>query len=299
MANTAKKKPSRKATSYSKEQKARQDNGPVVLPPKESNGTDRILNCLPSREPERDYTLVHARAAGIAPAADVQPPSELTLHESWWDIGEQGSTGSCVGWALADSVLRYLFVKAGRLNEDEKLSVRFIWTAAKERDEFVSRPETFIETAGTSLKAALDIARFYGCVRDNVLPFDGGGLFEGEAETFYSLAALFKISQYHSLINHRDSWKGWLVNKGPIMIRVEIDRTWTRATFTGGFLEFFNPFPSGLGLNGGHAAAIVGYDSDNFIIRNSWGEDWGNRGFGLAGPEYVAEAITEAYGVTL
>lgn len=31
--------------------------------------------------------------------------------------------------------------------------------------------------------------------------------------------------------------------------------------------------------NGGHAIAIVGYDKKGFIIRNSWGKNYGNRGY--------------------
>ena len=28
-----------------------------------------------------------------------------------------------------------------------------------------------------------------------------------------------------------------------------------------------------------HAMTIVGYNNEGFIIRNSWGEDWGNKGY--------------------
>ena len=30
---------------------------------------------------------------------------------------------------------------------------------------------------------------------------------------------------------------------------------------------------------GGHAMSVVGYDSTGFIIRNSWGDDWGDNGY--------------------
>jgi hypothetical protein len=30
---------------------------------------------------------------------------------------------------------------------------------------------------------------------------------------------------------------------------------------------------------GGHAFTLVGYDANGFIVQNSWGEDWGFRGF--------------------
>lgn len=38
-------------------------------------------------------------------------------------------------------------------------------------------------------------------------------------------------------------------------------------------------FWNGYGFEGGHAVAIVGYDKDGFIIRNSWGTSYGNKGY--------------------
>ena len=43
--------------------------------------------------------------------------------------------------------------------------------------------------------------------------------------------------------------------------------------------------------------ALVGYTSGRFIVRNSWGTDWGDGGFAYASLGYAAEAFTEAYGV--
>ena len=49
-------------------------------------------------------------------------PARKDLRQSWWRIQDQGSTGSCVGWAAADGVLRWHFVKAGRI-ADERAAV--------------------------------------------------------------------------------------------------------------------------------------------------------------------------------
>ena len=52
--------------------------------------------------------------------------------------------------------------------------------------------------------------------------------------------------------------------------------------------------------SGGHAVCVVGYTKDKrFIIRNSWGTGWGDKGFAYAADSYAQPAFTEAYGVTL
>src|SRR5215213_5372234 len=131
---------------------------------------ERILNCLPSTDTEDDWTYDNAANAGII-SEQATLPTSIDLRKSWWTINDQGSTGSCVGWAAADSVIRWHLVKVNRLPKNRLLSSRYVWVAAKETDEFQTRPTAFIEVEGTSLKAALDIVRRFGCVEDALLPF--------------------------------------------------------------------------------------------------------------------------------
>jgi hypothetical protein len=167
--------------------------------------------------------------------------------------------------------------------------------AAKEIDEFINRPTTFIERDGTSLKAALDVARKFGNVRDTVLPFNSGKLYIDEANTFYALAAQLKITSYYNLGTNLAAWRTWLVAKGPILTRLNVDLTWDNASSTQGRLDVYQSNT----VRGGHAVALVGYTPDRFIVRNSWGKNWGDQGFGFASLGYAQAAFTEAYGISL
>jgi hypothetical protein len=252
----------------------------------------RILNVRPSPKTEEDWTFETAEEADLVAAAPAIPSSK-DLRATWWKVADQGSTGSCVGWATADSVLRWHFVKAGRLSQIAPLSPRFVWMASKETDPFITRPTTFIETEGTSLKAALDIARKFGAVRDATLPFGSGKLYPGRASTFYAVAAQLKILAYFNLGSNQTNWRIWLATKGPILTRLNVDDTWYAATVNDGNMDEYQPETA----RGGHAVALVGYRSDRFIVRNSWGTDWGDGGFAYASLGYAQEAFTEAYGV--
>ncbi len=260
-----------------------------------NKGRKRILNCLPSRDVERDWRFEHALQAGLLSARAVLPPSK-DLRAAWWTIGDQGSTGSCVGWASADGVLRWHFARKGLLRKATRLSTRFQWMAAKETDVFTSYPSAFIESDGTSLKAALDVARKFGAVPDPVLPFASGRLYQDEAETFYATAAQFKIASYFNLGPQPDRWKAWLASKGPLLTRLDVDATWDDANRNHGLLDTYLPDTT----RGGHAVALVGYRSDGrFIVRNSWGTGWGDKGYAYASESYARAAFTETYGVSM
>lgn len=261
----------------------------------------RILNCIPSKETEKDWEYESFISAGVVPKPKSIPKSK-DLREKWWEVGNQEDTGSCVGWAAAEGILRWHFVKSKKLQPNEHLAVRYIWMASKETDDNIKMPTTFIETAGTSIKQALVIAKKYGCVREQALPFKSGKLFQGESQEFYALANTLRIDSYIPLTDI-NQWKPWLDSEGPILTRLDVDTSWWKLSKEhSGNLDQYNP-PS---RPAGHAVAIVGYTSDRFIVRNSWGTDWGDKGFAYASLDYAKDAFRiiwtskpdlEAYGI--
>jgi C1A family cysteine protease len=255
----------------------------------------RICNLLPSRDTDKDWRFADAMAAGLLTAKAL--PKSVDLRQSWWGANNQGGTGSCVGWACADGVLRAHLVEAGKLSEQQLLSPRFVWMASKETDAYNVRPQTFIEEAGTTLKAAMDVIRKYGCVLEEDLPFAiDTHMYKGPERGFYAKASTRKAANYFNLALNFNEWKSWLANHGPILAGLNVDDTWDDAAKTQGKLDKYKAKTA----YGGHAVAIVGYSGDRFIIRNSWGTSWGDQGFAYASTDYVKAAFfEESYGITL
>ncbi len=255
----------------------------------------RIKNLMPSKGTDKDWSVGTALRAGALRA--VTPPPEVDLRAGWWAVGHQGETGSCVGWAAADGVMRYLLVAAQRLRKTERLSVRHVWMASKETDEFRSRPETFIEESGTSLKTAADVLRKHGVALDRDLPFTiRQTMFLGTIDAFYAGCATRKAASYFNARKNLDEWRKALAAGTPILAGLTVDGSF-ESLGRRGTLDRVR----GTGEEGGHAVSVVGYRRDGrFIIRNSWGKDWGDGGFAYASPAYIrARFFDESYVLTL
>ena len=266
-----------------------------------------LLNCEESRGRETDWTITDAVTAQSVASnlaysplpksgkdLSEPPPTTCDLRRPWWKIRNQDKSGACVGFATADGVLRWLYVKCKLLQKTDLPSPRFIWMANKETDDITRYPTTFLEPAGTSTKHALRIAQKYGCVPEHMLPMNGA-LSVLPANVFYSIAAQFRISAYYGLGTELNEWRMWIARVGPILTRLAVDETWKRACQTNGRLEEYNSTT----IFGGHAVCLVGYTATHFIVRNSWGVNWGDQGFAYASNAYAAEAFTEAYGAVL
>src|SRR5690242_337175 len=195
-----------------------------------------ILNALPSEGTDTDFDLA---AAGPLPPA----PASADWSADWWPVGDQGETGACVGWVVADGLLRRQFAEAGRLAHAERLSVRFIWMASKETDDIVGQPTTFIEAAGTRLKAALTVAVRYGCVTEQVLGLDTAQLYAGQTDGFYALAERYRPRSYHNLSLSRGhspaDWRQWIGACGPLAVRLNVDAAFMLPP--GGLLSEYRP----------------------------------------------------------
>ena len=257
----------------------------------------RVLNLVASRSTEKDWGAGVAFRSGALRAARSLPPT-VDLRAAWWKVGDQGDSGSCVGWASTDGVMRYHLVAAGKLAKTARLSTRYTWMASKETDEDQQRPESFIEESGTSLKAAMDICRKFGVVEETLLPFTiSSTMYVGKIDDFYAAASQRRAAAYFNLGKDVGGWRKWLASHGPILAGLDVDQSWMDASGSKPNLDKFKTETA----DGGHAICIVGYTRDQrFIVRNSWGEGWGDKGFAYVSESYIAAGFfDESYGVTV
>ncbi len=255
---------------------------------------ERVTNILPSKKTEEDWSIEDAEKKGLIPKIKMPVPDKMDLREDWWHVGNQLDTGACVGWALADGVIRWYFTKSGKIKETQKLSARYLWMASKELDYDNSRPTSFLEKSGTTLKDALIIATKFGLALEEDLPFIGT-LSKVDEDVFFQKTANNRISAFFNLVkglDKKENVRRWIASKGPVVASLIPDANWDQIP-SDGKLEKYNGgiFPTA------HAISIVGYYPGGFIVRNSFGTQWGAKGFALVSDAYLDQGFNECYGL--
>ena len=260
----------------------------------------RILNAHPSQGAENDWNSADALTKAAPPAS-----INLTDDLSWWRRAEdQRQTGSCVGHAVGAVLWRHAVLSgmAKNYGRSHKPSYRYIWEASKEMDQWTYYPTTMLEWGGTYIKTALDVLRKHGTVPDRVYPMHRESRVTMQEGPFNALASKLKIKAYFAVRPEGKegpafgTYQEWLAQQGPIVTRLTTDSSFRNARRRTAHLRHYDKGSA----HGGHAVVVCGYDGDgNYLVKNSWGSRWGDRGYVWVSPEYAREAFTESYGITV
>jgi hypothetical protein len=199
---------------------------------------------------------------------------------------DQGRKPWCVGFASA-AAREYLLV------QPELLSPRFLHYWCKQKD---GRPD--IE--GTFLWAAGRVLREKGVCREAIWGYNSD--IRTPPPSSATDAAQFRIYRFQRLHDIRPgtmlrNMKCWLDHHGPLIAGVKVYQRWRRApTEHNGRVAV----PADMEiLFGGHAICIVGYNDAQrcFAFKNSWGTDWGDKGYGHLPYDYAQTYCLEAWGL--
>ncbi len=223
-------------------------------------GKKRILNARKDTPDIRDRMYEPA-------LIQLQPEID---NRSGIDVLDQGEEGACTGFGLA-AVINLLNVKKRDLQF--KASPRMLYEMAKKHDEWPGE-----DYAGSSCRGAIRGWKNMGvCSEEGWLYSvdDPGKLTIERAKAARSCT----IGAYYRLRPEINDYHAALNEVGAIYVSADVHFGWfTPKAAKKNDLAIIMPSST---VEGGHAFAIIGYNSQGFIIQNSWSPKWGSKGFAI------------------
>lgn len=192
-------------------------------------------------------------------------PKDLDLRNKLFSIRDQGESGMCAGFAGA-CIKEY----QEREISSSLMSPEYI---------FYHRPNRMIFSM--NIRDLMESLKQYGSVREQELPFNNA-FTDAQVQKLEAVGRNFTISNYARCDTIPEIQQA--LNKyGPCIVAVPVYENAVKNTTTP-----WAPCGGNDVRIGGHAMVICGYLSEHpynkdlgpsFIIRNSWGQKWGDKGY--------------------
>jgi C1A family cysteine protease len=228
---------------------------------------------LPDLPDQRD--LLYAKAFRVPAAL----PAQVDLRAGCSPVENQLSLGSCTANALIGA-LEFLELKAQQKLVD--LSRLFVYY-----NERVIEHSTKHD-AGAMLRDGIKSLAKQGVCPEPSWPYTIRKFALRPPAACYAQAKLHTISSYHRLAA-LDEMRACLADGFPFVFGFTVYESFeSSAVAKSGVVNLPKAKEP---VIGGHAVCAVGYDdaAQRFIVRNSWGADWGQRGYFTMPYAYLAD----------
>lgn len=245
--------------------------------PKEGFGYTPDPPKKPGEPPDLEFS------SSLAPMISAFRKGDVDFREHCTDTNQR-SLPSCVGNATADSVEVLSSLQGFPKVE---LSRQFVWTLARNMvDQDKDGKGDYDKLTGTWIRLAFEVLHRHGICLEEYWPYD-----ENRWDRLPSLKAMRKatgrkIKGYYRITetgrDRPDAILKALQGEHPVVFGTLIEESFMKYNGKGAVGT-----PKGKTL-GGHAMLVVGYDSKyGFIVKNSWGPNWGDGGYAYFTPEYM------------
>ncbi len=224
-------------------------------------------------------------------ADDPIPPSISNLA-GLPPIGDQGSQGSCVGWAWGYYCLSHQIAVANGYWDTSVSSHQF-------SPAYIYNQINDGTDSGSYFYDAAMLTESFGCATMTNMPYSDTDCISWPSEAAYTEAMSYRTlePEWDSLYSDSDLavLKAYLAAGNTALMGI-----FTRTAFYGFDSEnnIYTTSHATGALGGGHAVCVVGYDDDKsttdgpgaFLLVNSWGSDWGDGGFWWMSYEAVKDS---------
>ncbi|MBR4326205.1 MAG: hypothetical protein IKP73_11835, partial [Bacteroidales bacterium] len=194
-------------------------------------------------------------------------PQKVDLRSMMTAIESQGEIGSCTANAVAGA---YEYLVRTTQGVDYDVSRLFIYYNARKSQGLEE------EDSGAMIEWLMAQMSKKGACSEATWPYKTKRFTKKPPKEAYEEAKNYTITKYEHVATDLNTWKSVLAEGYPILFGIQI------------FPSFQTPRRGRISMpgkdeasDGGHAMCCVGYsDPDQvFIVRNSWGEQWGDGGY--------------------
>ncbi len=223
--------------------------------------------CIPDLPDFRDWIYKPNIETFVPPIVDLRNLSSV--------IEDQGSIGSCTANAIVGAI-EMLINKLGKPYED--LSRLFIYYNTRTLQGTLSNGDI---TYGTSIREAIKTCVDIGVCTEEIWPYANMLWNILPSVNAYTDALRHRVTNYYSIMNHEHIRYAVAEGYG-VVFGIQIYDSFQNTPSSGIVPE------NDIALSG-HAMVIVGYNDQEqkYIVRNSWGTDWGNNGYCFMDYNYV------------
>jgi len=222
-------------------------------------------------------------------------------------ILDQGKEGACTGFGLAATINYLLWRRAFHLEEldagdpdnwPSMVSERMLYHLARFYDEWPGE-----DYEGSSCRGAVKAWHKHGVCSSELWPYRDRkrkARYVAPREGWAEDAAGRPLGVYYRVVkNSVTDMQTAIAEVGAVYASADVHAGWNVTSKKTSRITHENlpeiSWRPGVQRAGGHAFALVGYNERGFIVQNSWGRDWGARGFAVLTYDDWQENCSDAW----
>jgi Papain family cysteine protease len=214
-------------------------------------------------------------------------PTSVDLTPYFPPIGNQGSYGTCVAWAVGYNMKTFLEAYDGDYSPNsssQQFSPKYLFWSIPDAQKGE-------DCNGTSFEPALDVILESGIATLSDAPYDGlGDCSYGQESGWSSSAANHKISNYREISVDIETIKSYLADNRAVAFGAKLGDEFMEWDDDG--IIDYDTYGY-VGQHAYHAMSLSGYDDSKnaFRVVNSWSNAWGDDGYIWVDYDFFVESF--------
>lgn len=203
--------------------------------------------------------------------SETELPKRVDLRPYLTEVEDQSQTNSCVANAIAGAY--------------EYLGMRILGTAGDVSRLFIYYNARLIDgiegDQGSSIATSIQVLQEMGTCPEDIWPYEITQVNSKPHDEAYTEATRFLIEEAEEIPLDLHAMRHCLAEGHPFVFSLTLFKSFDRASRRGRVPTPNPETEAGRTEHGRHAMLCVGYSDSRqvFIVRNSWGVDWGDYGY--------------------